>query len=294
MRYVFAFLMLFLVSVAPAFAAPAAIDQDGWIARKQSVALPNGVRLAYVEIGNPKGSPVLLLHGYTDTSRSWSLLAPWLMRHRLLIPDQRGHGAADVPSCCYTPTDIAEDARLFLDAMKVERAAVVGHSLGSMVAMELAARYPDRVSKVVLVGSTGLPPMRSNGWLRDNILALEAPLRADTPFMREWNPANSPTPVEPTFAAAAMREILAVPIPVWRRVIGALESYDPRPAARTIKVPALILSSAKDPLFPGDHHAALIAAIPHAEVHQFPDFGHNLNWERPAEVGPILAAFLAR
>ena len=75
-------------------------------------------RLAYVELGDPKGEPLLLLHGYTDTSRSWTQVAPYLLRHRLLIPDQRGHGGSDSPACCYSVSVFAEDARLFLDALK--------------------------------------------------------------------------------------------------------------------------------------------------------------------------------
>ena len=72
-----------------------------------------------LEFGNPAGRPVLLLHGYTDTSRVWSIVAPWLADHRLLIPDQRGHGASSAPDCCYALAEFADDARLFLDAMGV-------------------------------------------------------------------------------------------------------------------------------------------------------------------------------
>lgn len=291
-RHILALVLLFLLASAPALAAP--VDQAGWEARKQPVTLANGVRLSYVELGDPRGEPLLLLHGYTDSSRSWTILAPWLLEHRLLIPDQRGHGAADAPACCYAIADYAEDARQFLDALGVERAAVAGHSMGSMVAMELAARHPGRVSKLVLAGSTALPPIRKDHWLWTEVQALKAPLSADTPFMKEWSPANSPTPVDPAFAAAAMGEILKVKLHVWRGVLGAMDGYDPGPAARRVRVPTLILSGAKDPLFPAEHHRALAAAIPQAQAHHFPDFGHNPIWERPEEVGPILAAFLAR
>src|SRR5688572_8592543 len=86
---------LSLLAFSPATAEP--IDQAGWSDRKRNVTLPNGQRLAYVEMGDPRGSPVLLLHGYTDSSRVWTILAPQLAGHRLIIPDQRGHGASDAP-----------------------------------------------------------------------------------------------------------------------------------------------------------------------------------------------------
>jgi hypothetical protein len=57
---------------------PTPINQEGWVGCKRHIKLPNGVRLAYVETGNSDGSPVVLLHGYTDSSRLWTIVAPWL------------------------------------------------------------------------------------------------------------------------------------------------------------------------------------------------------------------------
>ena len=291
-RFLFTVLATYLLLLAGAAAAKP-IDQAGWNARKQSVRLANGVNLAYVELGDPKGEPLLLLHGYTDTSRSWTAVAPYLLRHRLLIPDQRGHGGSDAPACCYSAHVFAEDARLFLDSMKVGKAAVAGHSLGSMVAMTLAAEHPERVTRVALIGSTALVPVRRGDWLWTNAHALTAPLDPASPFMREWHPANQPTPVDPAFAEAAMAEILAIPLHVWRAVMRELADVPAGRHAADIRAPVLILSGGKDPLFPSEHHAALVKAIPHAEARVFPDLGHNLSWERPAETGPVLARFFA-
>jgi pimeloyl-ACP methyl ester carboxylesterase len=282
-----------LLASAGAKAAAAPIDQSTWNARKQSVRLANGMRLAYVELGDPKGEPLLLLHGYTDTSRSWTPVAPWLLRHRLLIPDQRGHGGSDSPDCCYSASVFADDARLFLDAMKVKEAAVAGHSLGSIVAMTLAAEHPERVTKLALIGSTALAPVKRGDWLWANAHALKAPLDPGSDFLREWHPANQPTPVDKAFAEAAMAEILAVRLHVWRGAIRELAEVPAGRHAADIKAPVLILSGGKDPLFPAEHHAALVKAFPGAEARIFPDLGHNPNWERPAEVGPVLARFFA-
>jgi pimeloyl-ACP methyl ester carboxylesterase len=287
--------LLFVLSLLASDRGTAAgpIDQAGWNARKQSVRLSNGVTLAYVELGDPKGEPLLLLHGYTDTSRSWTQVAPWLLRHRMLIPDQRGHGGSDKPVCCYSTSTFAEDARLFLDALKVEKAAVAGHSLGSMVAMTLAAEHPERVTRVALIGSTALVPVKRGDWLWTNAHALRAPLDPGSEFLREWHPANQPTPVDKAFAEAAMAEILAIPLHVWRGVMRELADVPAGRHAADIKAPVLILSGGKDPLFPPEHHAALVKAIPHAEARVFPDLGHNLSWERVEETGPALARFFA-
>jgi pimeloyl-ACP methyl ester carboxylesterase len=293
-RFLLPLFLAFSLLAAGGKAVAGPIDQAGWNARKQSVRLSNGVTLAYVELGDPKGEPLLLLHGYTDTSRSWTQVAPYLLRHRLLIPDQRGHGGSDKPVCCYSAHVFAEDARLFLDAMKVEKAAVAGHSLGSMVAMTLAAEHPERVTRVALIGSTALVPVKRGDWLWANVHALKAPLDPSSEFLREWHPANQPTPVDKAFAEAAMAEILAIPLHVWRGVMRELADVPAGRHAADIKAPMLILSGGKDPLFPPEHHAALVKAIPHAEARVFPDLGHNLSWERTSETGPVLARFFAR
>ena len=268
------------------------IDQAGWAARKRTVTLPNGIALAYVELGDPDGPPLLLLHGYTDSSRVWTILAPYLARHRILIPDQRGHGASAAPRCCYALSDFTEDARLFLDAMRVERAAVVGHSMGSLVAQALAAEHPDRVTRIALIGSTALAPVTRGNWMWTQIMALRQPIAGNAEFLRAWGPRASPTPVDPALIPYYEPEIAATPPHVWRSVLRELLDLPAARHAPDVRAPVLILSGGRDELFPADHHAALVAAYPGAEAHVFPALGHNLILERPAEIGPRLAAFL--
>lgn len=298
LRVAFALLLFVFASLGggAAIATPAsssAIDQAAWTSLKKEVRLPNGVRLAYVEFGNPNGEPLLLLHGYSDSSRSWSLMVPYLKDYRLLIPDQRGHGASDAPVCCYATSVLADDARLFLDALGIKRAAVAGHSMGSMVAIAMAAEYPERVSSITLVGSTALVPVKRGDWLFDQVAALKAPLDPASQFMRDWHPANQPTPIEPTFARAVMDELLVIPLHVWRGVMRELAYVPVGRHAADVKAPVLILSGGKDPLFPAEHHASLLKAFPGAKAHVFPDLGHNPNWERPDLLAAAMNQFLA-
>jgi pimeloyl-ACP methyl ester carboxylesterase len=293
LRVAFALLLLVFASLGGGAAIAAPVDQGAWPSLKKDVRLPNGVRLAYVELGNPAGEPLLLLHGYTDSSRSWSLVAPYLADYRLLIPDQRGHGAADAPACCYSMSAYADDARLFMDALGIERAAVAGHSMGSMVAIAMAAEYPERVSSIVLIGSTALVPVKRGDWLYDQVAALEEPLNPASQFMRDWHPANQPTPVDAAFASAAMDELLVIPLHVWRGVMRELAYVPVGRHAADVKAPVLVLSGGKDPLFPAEHHVSLLKAFPGAEAHVFPELGHNPNWERPDLVAAAINRFLA-
>ena len=290
-RLALGLLLFVLASLSvPSFAAP--VDQAAWAGLKKDVRLANGVRLAYVELGDPKGEPLLLLHGYTDSSRSWSLTVPYLSRYRLIIPDQRGHGASDAPPCCYAPAALAEDAREFMDALGVRRAAVAGHSLGSMVAMELAANHPERVSAMVLVGSTGLVALRRNDWLWSGVMGLSFPLDPKSQFMKDWDPANQPTPIDPAFADAVRKELYAIPAHVWRTVMRELVGIPVARHAADVKARVILLSGGKDPIFTADHHAGLVKAFPSAEAHVFADLGHNPNWEQPEAVARRIDSFL--
>jgi pimeloyl-ACP methyl ester carboxylesterase len=274
-------------------ARPEPVDQAGWTARKHSLTLASGVRLACIEAGDPDGSPVLMLHGWTDNSRAWSLLAPYLAGHRLIIPDQRGHGASDKLARGYALSDFAKDALSLLDAKGISSASIVGHSLGSMVGQLIAAEHPDCVSNLVLVGSTALVPIRRGDWLWNELVLMTAAPKIDSDFFRAWSPAASPTPVDPDFLAHYEPEIAAIPLSTWQGVPRELAGLSIGRFANRVRARTLILSGGKDPLFPTEHHEALIRAIPHAEAHVFPELGHNLNMERPELLGPVLAAFLA-
>lgn len=291
-RIAFTVLAFISCSLGSANALAAPVDQASWTGMKKQIRLPSGVRLNYVELGDPKGEPLLLLHGYTDSSRSWSLTVPHLSEYRLLIPDQRGHGGSDAPACCYGSTQLADDARLFLDALGIQRAAVAGHSLGSMVAISLAADHPERVSRIILIGSTALVPVKRGDWLYESAMTLKAPLDPSSPFLREWHPSNQPTPVDPVFAEAVEEEYLTIPLHVWRGVMRELADVPVGRHAADVRVPVLVLSGGKDPLFPATHHASLLKAFPQAKAQIFPDLGHNPNWERPDAVASAMKGFL--
>src|SRR5688572_9026267 len=134
---------------------------------EQRATLATGVDARWIELGDPRGEPVLFLHGYTDSSRSFlgtmralERLRPEL---RLVAPDLRGHGATSVPpeesgaddlGRCFATSALVADALALMDHLALERVHVVGHSLGSLVGQELALAHPDRVDRLVLVCSS--------------------------------------------------------------------------------------------------------------------------------------------
>lgn len=105
--------------------------------------LGTGSRLHYAEWGDPDGQAILFLHGWPDSWFSFSRVLPLLPRHyHAFAPDQRGFGDSERPGGGYTIDDLASDGAAFLDAIAVERATVVGHSLGSFIARRVAVAFP--------------------------------------------------------------------------------------------------------------------------------------------------------
>ncbi|MGH7586774.1 MAG: alpha/beta fold hydrolase [Gemmatimonadales bacterium] len=116
------------------------------------VQLSTGIRLRYAVQGDPEGRPVILLHGVTDSWFSWSRILPLLpSAWRVYALDQRGLGGTSAPGSGYGLPALADDVVAFLDAKGIERATVIGHSMGSLVAQHVAAGAPERVSRLVLV-----------------------------------------------------------------------------------------------------------------------------------------------
>jgi pimeloyl-ACP methyl ester carboxylesterase len=265
-------------------------SQAGWADAKKTVKLANGITLAYVEMGNPDGMPTLLIHGYADNSRSWSLLAPFLKERRLLAIDLRGHGKSDAPPCCYDYADFADDAAEFLDAMNIGQADVIGHSLGSMVAQLLAAQHPERVRYLVLISSTtgfgGGPGTK----LWDGVAALTAPIDPDGPFMKDrYENAN---PVDEDFLTRERAESAAVPLNVWKGALWGMVLGDLTLVAPLVKAPILVLWGENDPILDLSSQERLEKAYPDAEFQIFKKGGHNMFWEFPDEAADVILPFL--
>jgi pimeloyl-ACP methyl ester carboxylesterase len=114
-----------------------------------------GYRMRYLVAGT--GEPVLLLHGLADTGDSWMRILPGLARrYQVFAPDLLGCGASEKPRINYSLWALAVYTRHFLDAVGVERAHIVGHSLGAGLALHLFFQYPERVRRLVLLAAGGM------------------------------------------------------------------------------------------------------------------------------------------
>jgi pimeloyl-ACP methyl ester carboxylesterase len=256
------------------------------------VGLSSGVRLHYVQQGDPRGEVILLLHGWPDSWFTFSRVLPLLpARYRVLVPDHRGFGGSDRPESGYGIRELADDAAAFLDALSVDRATLVGHSLGSFVARRLAIAHPDRVARLVLIG-TGFSPLNpATAGVRSML-----PRGDDVPpaFAREFQASTAFVPLPPSFFDRIVEESLKAPARVWRDVFHGLLAYDDTGELRRIEAPALLLWGEHDALFPRGDQELVTAAIPDSALSIYAETGHCPNWERPERVADDLVAFLQR
>lgn len=114
----------------------------------------HGYRRAFRMAGS--GPAMVLIHGIGDSSVTWDPVLPALARHHLVIaPDLLGHGRSDKPRADYSVAAYANGVRDLLGVLGIQRATLVGHSLGGGVAMQFAYQFPERTERLVLVGSGG-------------------------------------------------------------------------------------------------------------------------------------------
>lgn len=261
----------------------------------KSVQLPTGVKLEYSEQGDSSGVPIIMLHGYGDSRRSFDLVLPRLPKSfHVYALSQRGHGDSDKPASGYNPKDFAADVAAFMDVVKLTQAVIVGHSMGSYVAQRFALDYPERVRGLVLIGSfvtlkghTGVKEL----W--DTTLS-KLPETADMTFIREFQQSTFQKPIPPDFFETVVDESAKVPGRVWRAAMAELMKTDFSDQLGRIKAPTMIVWGDKDAYFLREEQERLAKAIAGSSLLIYEGTGHCPNWEVPERLGTSLAAFIEK
>jgi pimeloyl-ACP methyl ester carboxylesterase len=252
--------------------------------------LSTGVGLRYVEQGSGPQT-ILLLHGWPD---SWYSYRPVLdrlaARHRVFAIDQRGFGESDRPASGYAIDDFAADAAAFLDAIGVGAATVVGHSMGSFIARRLAQLHPERVRRLVLIGSALTP---DNDVLREVADAVrDLPDLVPADFAREFAASTLHAPIPEPFFDGLVAECRKAPARVWRAAFAGMLAFHDAPELGGVTVPTLVIGGVHDELFSIAEQRAIAAAIPAARLTLYPDAGHCPNWEYPDRVAADIEALV--
>ncbi len=273
------------------------ISQDDWDANRQYVDLSTGITMSYVEMGVEDGPALILQHGMTDNSRSWSLVASDFAEagYHVYMLDLRGHGYSDKPETgMYTIIDFSNDIAAFMDAKGIEKADLVGHSLGSMTMQAFMMNYPDRCNHVVLVASTPVNSAALGTDMYDYMLTLADNEHPDDEFMAGWY-AN-PNPVDEDFLQREMKESQNLDANAWRCICAGSAAVDLTPFYPYIDsydIPTLIMHGTLDSFFDDAAQEILCSYLPDAEYKVYENIGHNIQWEIPEQFAADVLAFIA-
>lgn len=259
-------------------------------------AVNGTVRLAFDVDGD--GPPLLLVHGLGYCREGWGPAAALLAKHfRVIRFDNRGVGDSDAPRGPYTVGHLTRDALAVLDAASVERAHVIGVSLGGLVAQLLAAATPERVERLVLVGTTP-GGIHAHGVPGPSLrLLAEAPALDREELLRRLV-ANALSPHTLSQRPDLVEEILAYRrrraphLGPWLSQAAAGAWFGLTGRRQPISTPTLVLHGSDDAVMDIRNGELLKRGIPGADLVVFEDTGHLLFWEEPERFADTVRAFL--
>jgi pimeloyl-ACP methyl ester carboxylesterase len=239
----------------------------------------------------------LLLHGIGNYARYWDFFADAVAgRLRLVATDARGHGESGHPADGYAPQDFIADAITVLDALSIERALVVGHSMGGTHAIRLAAAHPDRVERLVIVDA-GTEAMR-DGAERARRLSLERPERFEyaddaLAYLRRTSPGYSEEVYKNRMRWLFREDAGDL---VWRASRDALASImsgrgsDLADALRAVRCPVLLVRGTRSNVLSADVAQRMVKSLADGRPIEL-DAGHNVALDRPKELADAVVAF---
>jgi 2-hydroxymuconate-semialdehyde hydrolase len=258
-----------------------------------------GIRTNYHDQG--RGAPVLLIHGSgpgVSAWANWRLVLPELCRQsRVIAPDMAGFGFTDRPEGYrYSMDNWVDQAVGLLDALKIVQTDLVGNSFGGALALALAIRHPERVRKLVLMGSMGVPfeitPGLDAVWGYEpsienmrgllDIFAYDRSLVTDELAKLRYEASIRPG-FQESFSA-----MFPAPRQQWVEQMAGSES-----AIRAIQQQTLIIHGREDQVIPLSNSLTLANWIPNAQLHVFGKCGHWTQIEHSARFNKLVSNFLA-
>jgi len=261
--------------------------------------------IVYADVGT--GQPVILIHGFGGSLWNWEYqYEAFSQTHRTIIPDLLGSGLSDKPQGPYTPKDLIEFFRAFMDSLHIPHAVLIGNSMGAGLAMAMAMDYPERVDGLVLI--SGFPPSLKESvaspkyrqflyhrpplWLAKvgNWFAGRSTTRALLKEILFREELITPVVVERSFQNRQRGNLLD---PLYA-LLDNIDNWELQFGARINQItqPTLILWGEHDQVFPLRVGEQLTGQLPHASWQVIPNAGHLPQWEQPEAVNQAIRQFL--
>lgn len=257
-----------------------------------------GIELHYEEQGS--GEPLLLIMGITAPGSVWAKHAEcWSEHFRCLMPDNRGVGCSAKPPGPYTSAQMADDMAGLLTQLETGPARVVGCSMGSTIAQQLALRHPQLVRSLVLMCPWARCDRYAQG-IFDHMATLKARLRPEE-FMHYIQLlifAKSTWDNDAAYAELlagrqeAARNPEPQPLHALEAQAAACVSHDVLAELPRVQAPALVIGGEEDIFTPPWMAREVAGALPRADLHLYPRAGHAFHWERIADFNPRVRDWL--
>jgi len=263
----------------------------------------DGLRLHYLDWGNPGGPPIVCVHGYTSSAQAFNALARRLRdRHHVVAPDVRGHGESGwSPSGAYRYSDQVGDLAALVDKLGLTRFTLVGTSMGGIIAMAYAGAHPDRLAHLVIndigpdveAGSQRITQMV--GSRPDDFATLDDAMA----YRRQMSPivAGRSPEDQRELALGVLRQrpdgrwIWKMdPEYIRQRVrVGAPQRPALWPALQRVTCPTLVVWGSDSDVLSESQARRMVGALPKGELVTVPGVGHA-----PTLVEPPVVAALER
>jgi pimeloyl-ACP methyl ester carboxylesterase len=251
----------------------------------------DGVALAYEESGRGE-PPVVLVHGWTCDHAYFAPQAEHLsQQHRVISVDLRGHGESDKPEQDYTMAQFAGDIVWLCQQLRVEKPIVIGHSMGGVIAFELAARHPDVPAAVIALDAPLVPSQE----LRDGVVQLVQGLKSPNYQQASRDFVSNLLFLEtddPALKARVVEAMSAAPQHVMASAIEQIFACDTAASTAAVKVPALLLN-AEGPGWPLAGVTRIKEINSNVVVGQTVGAGHFHQLVVPDQVNAMIDRFIA-
>ncbi|MGD1881085.1 MAG: alpha/beta fold hydrolase [Paracoccaceae bacterium] len=245
------------------------------------------------------GPPLLLLAGMLSDSASWGPLVPLLEPHFTIIrPDNRTTGRTTPWNAPVSIGQMAEDALHLLDHLNIHDLHIAGHSMGGLMAMELAGLVRDRINSLSILCSAPVRVPRTMAMF-DTLLDIRAAPEGETLWLKALYPwAFRPAFFEnPDNIQIALKAALAYPYAQSRAAmahqIEALRSFHPRTKPVDLTCPTQVIYAEHDLMITEHEGRAVFARIPGVTQITLPDAGHSIHWDAPKAVAQKLRDFIS-
>jgi pimeloyl-ACP methyl ester carboxylesterase len=218
------------------------------------------------------GKPVILLHGLSGSSRWWKKNVAYLAgRFNIHLIDLQGFGQSNKSR--FTLNEAAQVVIKWMDYMEIEQASIIGHSMGGYITLDLAANFPERIDRLVLVDAVAMPMERSLFGKAAGLLQAIRYTEAD--FL-------------PVFANDVWRTGARTLFSATRSVMAA----DLRDQVAQVRAPTLIVWGKNDTILPVKLGRKLHQRLPQAEFCLVEGAGHNPMWDQPQTFNRVVTWFL--